>query len=103
MSLLRASAASRDGRATHHLRSLAAEMSHADGRTANLRSLADDVHVHPDVAVARKTTESETSVRPRSQEVWQTDWEAQGATVIDASVGADEVAKRAVAVIWQAL
>lgn len=59
--------------------------------------------VPPDVAVARKTTESESSVRPRSQEVWQTDWKAQGATVIDASAEADEVARRATAVIWQAL
>ena len=59
--------------------------------------------VHPDVAVARKTTESELSVRPRSQEVWQTDWEAQGATVIDASAEADEVARRATALIWKAL
>ena len=59
--------------------------------------------VHPDVAVARKTTESETSVRPRSQEVFQVDWEAQGAVVIDAGGSAEEVAAQATAVIWRAL
>lgn len=61
------------------------------------------LRVDPDIAVARKTDEPSDYVRRRSLEVWDVDWSAVGAEVIDASQPPDVVAAELRALIWKAL
>jgi len=49
------------------------------------------LRVDPEVAVRRKTEESEESVRARSTEIWQLDWSGTGAHVVDASRSKEDV------------
>jgi thymidylate kinase len=61
------------------------------------------LRVEPEVAVKRKTTESEHHVRVRSTELWEQDWTSTNAYVIDASRPLDEVVGEAQSVIWSKL
>ncbi|MDQ5845077.1 MAG: hypothetical protein M3539_07240 [Acidobacteriota bacterium] len=61
------------------------------------------LRVEPDVAVRRKTTESEHHVRVRSTELWEQDWSGTNGYVIDASRPLEEVVSQAQSVIWSKL
>lgn len=56
--------------------------------------------VDPEIAVQRKTTESENHVRQRSQELWEADWERSGAYVVDASQPAEQVLAQLQSIVW---
>jgi thymidylate kinase len=58
------------------------------------------LRVDPEIAVQRKTTESEAHVRQRSQELWQADWERSGAYVVDASQPAEQVLAQLQSIVW---
>jgi hypothetical protein len=59
--------------------------------------------VDPEIAVQRKTTEDAVSVKKRSTEIWQIDWENTSAYVVDASKSQHEVASELKALIWSRL
>lgn len=59
------------------------------------------LRVDPEIAVRRKTDEKEQHVRPRSQEIWETDWSGTRARVIDAGQSAAGVLANLRAQIWQ--
>ena len=42
------------------------------------------LRIDPEIAVRRKTSEDSVSVRQRCQEIWEADWQATGARVVDA-------------------
>ena len=56
--------------------------------------------VNPDIAVRRKTEESETSVHARSSEVYELDWREKQAFVIDASLAREDVLAQVKALVW---
>jgi hypothetical protein len=59
--------------------------------------------VDPEIAVRRKTDEDASSVRERSTEIWELDWTATGAHVIDASKTKKDVLAEVKALIWSEL
>jgi thymidylate kinase len=62
------------------------------------------LRVDPDTAVERRQgLEPESSVRPRSEEIWRIDWSGTAAIVIDAASSKDEVLSEVKAVIWSRL
>lgn len=61
------------------------------------------LRVHPEIAVQRKTDEDSASVRRRSTEIWELDWEGAGAHIIDASKSKEEVLAEIKALIWSEL
>jgi thymidylate kinase len=61
------------------------------------------LRVEPEVAVRRKTNESETHVRTRSRELWEQDWSGTRAHVIDAGRPAEEVVARLQSIVWAEL
>ncbi len=62
------------------------------------------LRVHPDVAVQRKAgMEPESTVRPRSEEIWRLDWAETPAIVIDAAASRDEVLSEIKSLIWSRL
>ena len=61
------------------------------------------LRVDPEVAVSRKTTESEQHVRMRSGELWSQNWEGTNAQLIDAGQPIDEVVAQAQSIIWARL
>ena len=61
------------------------------------------LRVDPDIAVQRKTTESEQHVRLRSTEMWKQDWEGTNAYVIDANQPAADVLAKVQSIIWAKL
>ena len=56
--------------------------------------------VDPEIAVARKPEEPADFVRGRWTEMWQVDWDALGAHVIDASRSREEVLARVKSLVW---
>lgn len=56
--------------------------------------------VDPEIAVARKPEEAADFVRGRWIEMWQVDWEATGAHVIDAGRPKEEVLSRLKSLVW---
>lgn len=54
----------------------------------------------PETAVERKTEESAASVRVRTKEIWEKDWNDSAAHVIDAGQAKAEVLRRAKELIW---
>jgi thymidylate kinase len=59
------------------------------------------LRVHPDIAVQRKAgVEPESTVRPRSEEIWQVDWTDTPAIVLDAGAPQDEVLSEIKSIIW---
>jgi thymidylate kinase len=62
------------------------------------------LRVNPDVAVQRKAgVEPESTVRPRSQEIWQLDWANTPAIVVDAAASQHEVLAEIKSLIWSRL
>ena len=59
------------------------------------------LRLDPDVAVRRKTDEHEDHVRTRSQEIWQTDWSATPAHVVNAEQSQAKVLADLRDLIWQ--
>jgi thymidylate kinase len=58
------------------------------------------LRVDPDVAVARKPEESAEFVRARWQEIWEIDWEATHAHVVDAGGSETDVLTKVKDIIW---
>ena len=59
------------------------------------------LRVHPDIAVQRKAgVEPESTVRPRSEEIWQVDWTDTPAIVVDAGAPRDEVLSEIKSIVW---
>lgn len=61
------------------------------------------LRVDPDVAVARKSEEAPEFVRARWGEIWDVDWGAAGAQVLDAGRPEAEVIAAAKALVWAEL
>ena len=61
------------------------------------------LRLDPEVAVARKVDESAESVRRRGAEIWNIDWRAAGAHVVDASRPRDDVARELKRLVWSAI
>jgi thymidylate kinase len=62
------------------------------------------LRVHPDLAVQRKAgVEPESTVRPRSEEIWQVDWADTPAIVVDAAASREEVLSEIKSLIWSRL
>ena len=59
--------------------------------------------VDPEIAVARKTSESAESVRRRGAEIWNMTWADDSVQVIDASQSKEQVAKELKSLIWARL
>jgi thymidylate kinase len=62
------------------------------------------LRVDPAIAVQRKLREEEPAfVRPRSAEVWEADWAATPAIVVDAGQGRDDVRAQVRSIVWSTL
>ena len=61
------------------------------------------LRVDPEIAVQRKTEEDATSVRERSTEIWELNWEGTDAHIIDGSKSRMEVLTELKARIWSKL
>jgi thymidylate kinase len=62
------------------------------------------LRLDPDTAVERKRgVEPESSVRPRSEEIWRMDWRGSQAIVVDAASPKDRVLSEIRSVIWSRL
>jgi thymidylate kinase len=62
------------------------------------------LRLDPDTAVERKRgVEPESSVRPRSEEIWRMDWHGSQAIVVDAASPKDQVLSEIRSVIWSRL
>jgi adenylate kinase family enzyme len=59
--------------------------------------------VDPEIAVQRKTDEDPTSVRERSTEIWELNWEHTDAHIIDASKSKGDVLAELKALVWSDL
>jgi thymidylate kinase len=57
----------------------------------------------PEIAVQRKTEETETSVRARSSEVWGLEWENVSGLVADASRSREEAFAQVLSIVWSRL
>jgi thymidylate kinase len=58
------------------------------------------LRVIPEIAVRRKTDESEVSVRARSTQVWELDWSKVPAHVLDASQPKEKILSEIKALVW---
>ena len=61
------------------------------------------LRVDPEIAVQRKTDEEAASVRARSQEIWELDWQQTHAHVIDAGRSEAEVLAELKSLVWSEL
>jgi thymidylate kinase len=61
------------------------------------------LRVDPEIAVQRKTEEDAASVRERSTEIWELDWENTTAHILDASKSRAEVVSQLKTLIWSEL
>ena len=61
------------------------------------------LRVPPDIAVGRKVEEDAESVRKRSQEIWELDWQQTNAHVVDASRSQAKVLSELKSLIWSKL
>jgi thymidylate kinase len=57
----------------------------------------------PEIAVRRKTEETETSVRARSSEVWRLGWEKVSGFEVDASRSKEEAFAQVMSILWKHL
>jgi thymidylate kinase len=69
-------------------------------RSIMLPDLLIVLRAEPEIAVQRKTDEDASSVRPRSTEIWETDWRQTPAHVIDANRPLAEVLSELKALVW---
>lgn len=72
-------------------------------RMISLPDLLIVLRVDPEIAVARKTDETEVSVRARSSEIWKLNWAETPAHVIDAGRPKEEIVAHLKALIWSHL
>jgi thymidylate kinase len=61
------------------------------------------LRLDPELAVSRKHSERPESVRSRGAEVWNIDWSASGAHIVDASQPLDAVVRELKKLVWSAL
>ena len=61
------------------------------------------LRVDPEVAVQRRSDENIVLIRPRAQEVWDTDWRGTSAHVVDANQMIAEINSQLKALVWAAL
>ncbi|MGH7792929.1 MAG: hypothetical protein ACREOB_11510, partial [Thermodesulfobacteriota bacterium] len=61
------------------------------------------LRVDPEIAVQRKTDEDATSVRERSTEIWELNWEYTDAHIIDGSKSKTDVLAELKVLIWSEL
>jgi hypothetical protein len=61
------------------------------------------LRLDPELAVIRKPEEPADYVRARGRIIWNTDWSASGAEVVDASQPLPQVMGRLKAIIWSLL
>jgi thymidylate kinase len=61
------------------------------------------LRVAPEIAVQRKTDEDADSVRERSTEIWEINWEHTGAHIVDASQSKTDVLTKLKTLIWSEL
>jgi hypothetical protein len=61
------------------------------------------LRVHPDIAVRRKTEEGADSVRARSQEIWELEWQQTDTHIVDASCSPAKVLSELKSLIWSKL
>jgi hypothetical protein len=61
------------------------------------------LRVAPEIAVQRKTDEDADSVRERSTEIWNIDWEHTGAHIMDASQSKTGVLTKLKTLVWSGL
>jgi thymidylate kinase len=61
------------------------------------------LRVDPDVAVQRRSDENTALIRPRAQEVWDTDWEKTIAHVVDANQSIDKIKFELKSYVWSML
>ena len=59
--------------------------------------------VDPEIAVQRKVEETEISVRARSTEVWELDWEKLSAFEINANRSKGEALSQIKTLVWEHL
>lgn len=59
--------------------------------------------LNPEIAVQRKTEETEASVRARSAEVWGLEWENVSGLVADASRSREEAFSQVMSIVWNRL
>ena len=61
------------------------------------------LRLDPDEAVRRKKDESPAHVRPRSSELWETDWRGTRAHVVDAGQAREDVRASIQSIVWENL
>ncbi len=61
------------------------------------------LRLDPEIAVSRKHEERPESVRTRGAEIWNIDWRAAGAHVIDASQSREAVARELRTLVWSTI
>jgi len=61
------------------------------------------LRINPEIAVQRKTDEEPNSVRERSTEIWEVNWENSDTHVIDASKSREEVLAEIKKIVWLGL
>ena len=61
------------------------------------------LRLDPAVAVSRKLAERPENVRRRGAEIWDIDWRASGAHVVDASQPLDAVVRELKKLVWATL
>jgi thymidylate kinase len=61
------------------------------------------LRVDPEIAVARKPEEAPDFVRARWREIWEVDWGAVPAHVVDASRSAPDVLSEVKTLVWSEL
>jgi thymidylate kinase len=88
---------------TNRFLRLLAEREAAYYRQIRLPDLMIVLKVDPEVAVQRKVDESEVSVRARSTQVFQADWNKLSACVIDASRSKAEISTQVRKLVWEHL
>lgn len=72
-------------------------------RKISLPDMLIVLRVDPEIAVSRKTDETEVSVRARSNEVWSLNWAKTPAHVVDAGRTKEEILAQLKALIWSHL
>jgi thymidylate kinase len=82
------------------LQHLLAKWERAYYEQISLPDLLIVLKVEPEIAVQRKKEETEVAVRARSTEVWQLDWRAKSAFIIDAGLERAEVVSQVKALVW---
>ena len=68
-----------------------------------LPDLLITLRLDPEIAVQRKTDENAASVRERSTEIWNLDWEHTDAHIIDASKSKSEVLSELKTLVWSTI